>query len=67
VRALTLIAIPTAAVAGEYCLSNSSGMRGYGFTALQQFLDALSGTAGTCARDPSYQDAEIRISVSAEA
>jgi hypothetical protein len=54
VRALTFVALPTAAMAGEYCLTNTSGMRGCG--SIQQCLNSLSGTAGTCARDPFYQD-----------
>jgi hypothetical protein len=53
---LTLLAIPTAALASEYCLTNTSGMRGCGFATLQQCLNSLSGLAGTCARDPFYQD-----------
>lgn len=53
---LTLVAIPTTALAGEYCITNTSGMRGCGFATLQQCLDTLSGTVGTCARDPFYQD-----------
>jgi len=56
VRALTLVAIPTAALASEYCLTNTSGMRGCGFTTLRQCLDSLSGCAGTCARNSFYQD-----------
>jgi Protein of unknown function (DUF3551) len=55
-RALTFVALPTAAMAGEYCLTNTSGMRGCGFESIQQCLNSLSGTAGTCARDPFYQD-----------
>ena len=54
VRMLTLVATPTAAIAGEYCVPNTSGMRGCGFATLQQCLDSLSGTAGSCARDPFY-------------
>jgi hypothetical protein len=56
VRALTFVALPTAAMAGEYCLTNTSGMRGCGFESIQQCLNSLSGTAGTCARDSFYQD-----------
>lgn len=61
VRVLTLVAIPTAALAGEYCLTNTSGMRGCGFATVQQCLDSLSGTAGTCARDPFYQDSKSAL------
>jgi hypothetical protein len=56
VRALTLVAMPTTAVAGEYCLTNTSGMKGCGFATAQQCLDSLAGTSGSCARDPFYQD-----------
>jgi hypothetical protein len=55
-RALTLVAMPTAALASEYCLTSASGMRGCGFATVQQCLDSLSGTSGTCAREPFYQD-----------
>jgi hypothetical protein len=41
VRVLTIAAIPTAALAGEYCLTNTSGMRGCGFATVQQCLDTL--------------------------
>lgn len=53
---LTLVGTPAPAVAGEYCITNSSGMRGCGFATLQQCLDTLAGLSGTCARDPFYQD-----------
>ena len=56
VRALTLIAMPTAAVASKYCLTDTSGMRGCEFATVQQCLNSLAGTSGTCARDPFYQD-----------
>jgi hypothetical protein len=56
VRALTIVAIPTDALAGEYCLTETSGMRGCGFATVQQCLDTLSGTGGTCARDPFHRD-----------
>jgi hypothetical protein len=55
-RVLTLVAIPTSAVAGEYCRTDSSGMRGCAFTTLQQCLDMSSGRGGTCDRDPFYKD-----------
>ena len=56
IRALTFVVIPTAALASEYCLTDTSGMRGCGFATVQQCLDSLSGSAGTCGRDPFYQD-----------
>jgi hypothetical protein len=61
VRALTFVALPTAAMAGEYCLTNTSGMRGCGFESIQQCLNSLSGTAGTCARDSFYQDPHFAL------
>lgn len=45
-----------AAQAGEYCSTNSSGMRGCGFVSLEQCQAAMSGLMGTCARDPYYKD-----------
>jgi Protein of unknown function (DUF3551) len=60
-RALTLVAMPTTALAGEYCLTNTSGMRGCGFATVQQCLDSLPGTAGTCTRDPFYQDPQSAL------
>ena len=56
VRAFTIVAIPTDALASEYCLTNTSGMRGCGFATVQQCLDRLSGAGGTCERDPFHQD-----------
>ena len=55
-RALTLVVTPTTALAGEYCLTDTSGMSGCGFATLQQCLDSLSGRAGTCGRDTFYRD-----------
>ena len=45
-----------AAQAGEFCSTNMSGMRGCGFSTLEQCLASMSGQAGTCARDPFYKD-----------
>ena len=55
VRALALVAMPTTALAGEYCLTNVQN-EAVGSHPLQQCLYSLSGTAGTCSRDPFYQD-----------
>ncbi len=62
VRVLALAAIPTSVLAGEYCLTNTSGMRACGFATVQQCLDSVSGMSGTCARVGS----ERRVGVSAE-
>lgn len=49
------IAIATpAAQAGEYCVTNTSGMRGCGYSSMEQCQAAVSGLSGTCARDPFY-------------
>jgi hypothetical protein len=45
-----------AAQAGEYCNTNSSGMRGCGYATLEQCQASMSGQMGTCARDPYYKD-----------
>lgn len=45
-----------AAKAGEYCSTNSSGMRGCGYATLAQCQASMSGLMGTCSRDPFYQD-----------
>jgi len=42
---------PTAR-AGEYCSTDSSGMRGCGYESLAQCQAANAGKNGTCARDP---------------
>jgi Protein of unknown function (DUF3551) len=41
-----------AAQAGEYCGTNSSGMRGCGFSTMEQCKASMSGQNGTCDRDP---------------
>ena len=54
------IAIATpAAQAGEYCITNTSGMRGCGYSSLEQCKAAVSGLSGTCARDPFYGNAAL--------
>ena len=51
--AFVAIAAP-AAHADEYCRTDTSGMRGCGFSSLEQCLATASGRGGTCARDPFY-------------
>jgi hypothetical protein len=50
--ALVAMAAPVAQ-AGEYCMTNTSGMRGCGYATLEQCQISASGSAGTCAREPS--------------
>jgi hypothetical protein len=45
-----------AAQAGEFCSTDTSGMRGCGYTTLAQCQASMSGKNGTCARDPFYKD-----------
>jgi hypothetical protein len=52
--AFVTIAVP-AAQAGEYCSVNTSGMRGCGFSTLEQCQASVSGIgSGPCMRDPFY-------------
>jgi hypothetical protein len=51
--AFLAMAAPTA-IAGEYCKTDSSGMRGCGYETMAQCQAAVSGANGTCARDPFY-------------
>ena len=44
------------AKAGEFCLTDSSGMRGCGYETLAQCQTSNTGKNGTCARDPFYKD-----------
>jgi len=53
---LTLAAIPTSAVADDYCRTDSSGTRACGFVAKQQCLAMASGRGGTCDPNPFYKD-----------
>jgi hypothetical protein len=58
--AFMAIAAP-AAYAGEYCSINTSGMRGCGYSSLEQCQASTSGTGGTCMRDPYYNNASTAL------
>jgi Protein of unknown function (DUF3551) len=45
-----------AAQAGEFCVTDSSGMRGCGFETLEQCHASASGKNGSCDRDPFYKN-----------
>jgi hypothetical protein len=47
-----------AAQAGEFCNTNTSGMRGCGFSTMEQCKATISGTGGDCARDPFYKNTD---------
>jgi hypothetical protein len=55
---IVAVAAPTAQ-AGEYCSINTSGMRGCGYTSLEQCQASTSGIGGTCVRDPYYSDTAL--------
>jgi predicted lipoprotein with Yx(FWY)xxD motif len=54
--AFMAMAAPTAAQAGEFCMTDSSGMRGCGFDSLEQCHASAAGKNGSCNRDPFYQN-----------
>jgi uncharacterized protein DUF3551 len=44
------------ASAGEFCSTDTSGMRGCGFATLEQCKASVAGKNGTCDRDPFYKN-----------
>jgi hypothetical protein len=52
---LVTMAAP-AALAGEYCRTDSSYMTSCGFSSIEQCLASASGRGGSCARDPYYKN-----------
>lgn len=56
--AFVAMAMPTAQ-AGEYCNTNTSGMRGCGYTSMEQCQASNSGVGGTCSRDPYYTNTAL--------
>ena len=46
-----------AAYAGEFCSTNTSGMRGCGYTTMEQCQASTAGVGGSCFRDPYYSNA----------
>jgi hypothetical protein len=50
-----------AAQAGEFCSVNTSGMRGCGYSSLEQCQASTSGVGGTCMRDPYYNNASTAL------
>jgi len=45
-----------AAQAGEFCMTDSSGMRGCGFESMEQCHASAAGKNGSCDRDPFYKN-----------
>ena len=46
-----------AAQAGEFCMTDSSGMRGCGYTTMEQCHASAAGKNGSCDRDPFFNNA----------
>jgi hypothetical protein len=56
--ALAFVAMTTPASAGDYCSTNTSGMRGCGFDSMAQCEAMSSGRGGSgCYRDPYLPEA----------
>lgn len=59
--ALVAMAAP-AAQAGEYCMTNTSGMRGCGYATIKQCQASAAGGLGTCGRDPFFSNPSDALS-----
>jgi Protein of unknown function (DUF3551) len=64
---LAFVAMATPASAGDYCSTNSSGMRGCGYLSLEQCQAATAGVYSSCYRDPFLADTGSVSGVSAYA
>jgi hypothetical protein len=54
--AIVAMASPPAQ-AGEFCATNTSGMRGCGYSTLEQCRASMSGIGAVCGRDPFFDNA----------
>ena len=52
------------AQAGQFCSTDSSGMRGCGYETLAQCQATQAGKNGTCAPDPFYQNPKNALAYS---
>ncbi len=50
--ALAFVAMATPASAGDYCMTNTSGMRSCGYSTMEQCQAGVAGVFGNCYRDP---------------
>jgi|SRR5258708_1422365 hypothetical protein len=50
--ALAFVAMATPASAGDYCYTNTSGMRACGYSTMEQCQAGVAGVHGNCYRDP---------------
>jgi hypothetical protein len=56
--ALALLSMPTPASAGDFCHTDTSGMRGCGYNTMEQCEATASGKGGAgCYRDPYLAEA----------
>jgi Protein of unknown function (DUF3551) len=63
VMAFVGLAAP-AAQAGEFCMTDSSGMRGCGYASMEQCQASASGKNGSCNRDPYFETASTAAKTS---
>jgi Protein of unknown function (DUF3551) len=61
VRAVSIAAVPTPALAGEYCVTDSPFFKGCDYGTLAECRATVSGTVGSCSRNPWYQDARAAM------
>jgi hypothetical protein len=54
--AMAFASMTTPASAGEFCVTNSSGMRSCGYATIEQCRATVSGVYGSCYRDPYLPD-----------
>jgi hypothetical protein len=54
--AMAFVAMAAPASAGEFCYTNTSGMRSCSFSTMEQCKASVSGVFGNCYRDPFLPD-----------
>jgi hypothetical protein len=61
---LTVASVLSPALAGEYCINDSSIFRGCGYETLAQCQATTAGTGGTCVRNPRYPNSTTSLAYS---
>ncbi len=56
---MAFVAMATPASAGEFCTTNTSGMRGCGYSTMEQCKASTSGIFGSCFRDPFLAESSV--------
>jgi len=59
---LSVAAATSPALAGEYCISDSSIFKGCSYETLAQCQASNAGTGGTCVRNPLYGQTSLAYS-----